>query len=343
LIDLTLLQTMAQVLHAQLQASQAQYLPFVRLGDADWDKLSTTTHRGSSSARHRGKRSHQYESSSVTLSEAMRTEGNVLRDNGTKLNLNNKSIGSLQDANKLKPALVARVEHVYLSMNTLLSLQGIECFHNVRVLSVSENYIRYFSEIRCLSTLTQLEMLLLDKNPVTCMPFYREYVLQLCPRLQSVDHVKVDDAERTRLRCVYADKAGAYYKTMRENELRLCVLEHARKLAIVHQGLYKLVLGRFRTLRSDHLPVLPISQSSVYSHQYSVPEHTPYTRVHNQMDVVPSKFVSAYHAAGEEYAHMMGNHVFVGDVLHRCLQGGVFRWLQIASVEEFDRVVQVNM
>ena len=61
-----------------------------------------------------------------------------------------------------------------------------------------------------------------------------------------------------------------------------------------------------RTLRSTHLPADRIDYNGV--------------------------IVDARYTAGR---------VTVNDILKQCLCGGVLRWLQIACVDDFDRIVQV--
>lgn len=81
--------------------------------------------------------------------------------------------------------LARRVKVLYLSNNSLRSLQGIQQFTRLTSISVANNHIRYVHDLMGLASLPHLEKLGLEGNTVTLMPYYRELVLGLCLRPSS--------------------------------------------------------------------------------------------------------------------------------------------------------------
>jgi hypothetical protein len=82
-------------------------------------------------------------------------------------------------------------------------------------------------------------------NIVTNMPFYRPYVLGLCPRLTVLDNIKVSIVERSNDKAI-ARKAGVQMEQLRTSELRYCVLSHMQGLLSCHVELIQIVVGKFR-------------------------------------------------------------------------------------------------
>jgi hypothetical protein len=150
----------------------------------------------------------------------------------------------------LPAALAQRVKVLYLSNNSLSSLQGIQQFSNITTLSLANNSVRYIHHLAPLASLPLLERLALEGNVVTGMPFYRELVLGICcsssPRgLLVLDGVKVSAEEQGGVRVQFR-KACGQIDLMRCNELRVCVLEHVCALTSCHSQLVAEVLGKFR-------------------------------------------------------------------------------------------------
>jgi Leucine-rich repeat (LRR) protein len=73
---------------------------------------------------------------------------------------------------------------VYLSKNSLVSLAGLEQFHSVRSLSLSDNLLRGWEDIAVLDpesgAFPALEVLTLDGNPIAALPNYRLGIHTLC-------------------------------------------------------------------------------------------------------------------------------------------------------------------
>jgi hypothetical protein len=291
----------------------------VRLLDQDWHRFEIDRQylpRGLTSRR---KQSKAHERSRVPLTQILRLEGGCLKDNGTKIHASNKQIGVID---KLPATNVAhRVQNLYLSGNELVTLHGVETFPNLKVLSLTENFVRHFSGIHSLNRLPHLEMLSLYNNPVVNMPFYREYVLTLCPKLARLDNVGVTGNERLRLK-QWTGKAEVYYSTMRLNELRICVLNHMRLLRKVFEEMEKYIVGRFRIFRREYISGITGSgrQRQTGSEFYCIHD-------------------GSFRGA-DDVEDIGVDRALAGHVLHVCFRSGLFRWLQIAAVEDFDRRVQ---
>lgn len=204
--------------------------PNKRLSVDDWSNLNNF----------RGHLSKRFENHCVSLCIAL--QQNPSSFDGKKLSLVGTSLSVLDTV----PISISRGIYVlYLSNNNLLSLKGIEQFVNVRCLSCGHNLIRYIGELQYLRNLRELEKVSLDGNVVTSMPYYREYILLLCPKVEVIDGVKVSSQERLSSQAS-ARKAQTFYEQLRLNELRNCVLEHIFNLLKCHSLLLSVVLGRFR-------------------------------------------------------------------------------------------------
>eukprot|EP01064_Diplonema_japonicum_P032136 TRINITY_DN5979_c0_g1_i3.p1 TRINITY_DN5979_c0_g1~~TRINITY_DN5979_c0_g1_i3.p1 ORF type:complete len:1002 (+),score=195.98 TRINITY_DN5979_c0_g1_i3:39-3044(+) len=84
-----------------------------------------------------------------------------------------------------------KTEVLFISGNLLDSLDGIQQFSNLRTLSAASNYLASFDSLKALSLLQGLEVLNLQNNPVTQLPYYRLHVLEMCPRLTTLDNKEV--------------------------------------------------------------------------------------------------------------------------------------------------------
>eukprot|EP01031_Cornospumella_fuschlensis_P012714 gene12714-15538_t len=92
--------------------------------------------------------------------------------------------------------LALAIRSLLLSNNALLSVEGVEQFSNVDTLSLSNNLIRYMEDLAALQTLSQLKKLSLQGNPVAKLPFYRDFIVSLCPHLEVLDGIRITDGLR---------------------------------------------------------------------------------------------------------------------------------------------------
>jgi len=175
---------------------------------------------------------------------------NSASSDGSKLSLVNCNITSID---KIPAHVSLKVRTLFLSNNNLTSLDGIGQFGNAVIVSAAHNLIRFLDDLSSLSALQHLEKVSLEGNVVVSMPYYREYIVAMCPRLQSLDGVKVTEGERESSIST-AHKIASTFEHMRLNELQNCILHHFKGMLRCHVELRAMILGRFRNLRSFHLP-----------------------------------------------------------------------------------------
>lgn len=161
---------------------------------------------------------------------------------GAKLSLVGNRI-SLID--KIPPRVAGSIKIVYLSNNDIRHIDEIAQFTNCHTLSLANNLIKFLGDISCLGKMEFLEKLTLEGNDVTGMPYFRDYVLGLCPRLSIVDGIKVSVEERLAARNK-ARKVASVFEQLRINELRLQILYHYALLSKCHAELSRVVCGQFR-------------------------------------------------------------------------------------------------
>jgi hypothetical protein len=188
--------------------------------------------------------------SRVTLCSCLQLLPAPFDNSGLKLSLVGNNISEID---KVPGTLLQKVQTLYLSNNSISSLNGIEQFTNLRSLSVTNNLIRYLSHLRALTLNEQLERVSLEGNIVTGMPFYRQYVIGLCPHLVMLDGVNVTVEERASARSS-SRQLSAFYDQLRLNELQNIVLQNICLHLNLHADFNRTVLGRFRSLRSESVP-----------------------------------------------------------------------------------------
>lgn len=161
---------------------------------------------------------------------------------GAKISAVNASIGCID---RLPASVALPCTHLFLSNNDISCVLGIEQFQNVKVASLTNNVIRRTSDLAQLRSLRYLEKLNLEGNSVTSMPYYRQIVIALCPRLCLLDNVAVSPEER-----VHSDalsrRAGAVLESLRSDELRASVLRHVVRMTRVNTEVAAAVCGKFR-------------------------------------------------------------------------------------------------
>lgn len=156
----------------------------------------------------------------VLMSVALRCHPTALE--GGKLSLASNSITHIDS---IPSAVALKVRTLYLSSNSIASLEHLDQFAGLTTLSAAGNCLRYLQELRSLGALEHLEKLSLEGNVVASMPFYREHVLGLCPRLASLDNRAVLDAERSQARAEYR-RVQDVLEQLRCNELRHAAMGH---------------------------------------------------------------------------------------------------------------------
>lgn len=183
----------------------------------------------------------------TSLSTAFRNNPSAF--DGVKLNLVNSNINKVDDISR---QLGVKVKTLYLSNNSISSLVGIEIFSSVVNASISHNLIRYLEELQPLAKLKHLEKLSLDGNVVTAVPYYRDFVISLCKGLQTLDGVKITNAERASAN-LGSRKLESIFQQLRLNELHSCVLSHLQNRLKCKIEMAEVVSGKFRVLRGAHI------------------------------------------------------------------------------------------
>lgn len=86
---------------------------------------------------------------------------------------------------------------VYLSKNSLTSLEGIQQFPLVHSLALSDNLIASFEHLEPLvQGCPSLQHLSLEGNPLAELPYYRSHVISIIKGLRMLDNKAITDEER---------------------------------------------------------------------------------------------------------------------------------------------------
>jgi Leucine-rich repeat (LRR) protein len=141
--------------------------------------------------------------------------------------------------------IIGTVKHLFLSNNLLSSLQGVEKFANVQILSASNNRLVYLDSLEALFTLPQLKRLSLLGNPITKLPYYRDHVIALCEKLDSLDGVTVSDLDRVQSKLRYRQSRQCFRRAM-DNVARNSIARHILFTLYVQHEMRKKVFSRMR-------------------------------------------------------------------------------------------------
>lgn len=142
------------------------------------------------------------------------------------IRLNSSRIVRLQDI----PVTETRtIKTLILGNNLLRSLNGISSWRNLESLAVSNNDLRYYDSISHIRLLPKLKKASFEENPVSLLPYYRSFVISLCPNLETLDSVRISSSERD-LAVVEAKELHSIINQLRISEIKLIVLTHAQLL-----------------------------------------------------------------------------------------------------------------
>jgi hypothetical protein len=144
-----------------------------------------------------------------------------------------------------------RIEQLFISSNFIESLDGVQSYINLKVLSISFNQISAMSELQYLKNL-QLQALNMEGNPITRLPFYSSHVVALLPTLEIFDAKSVTSRLRSQAKkAVEFDQSrlsDLLINEMRLRKLRSLSSDHALEtnwLKSVQQALGPLTMGSF--------------------------------------------------------------------------------------------------
>ena len=128
---------------------------------------------------------------------------------------------------------------LFLSHNDLTSLNGIEQFPELRVLSVQSNRIASLSEVRVLTDgCPHLEVASFEGNPLESTPNYREQLLGILPALKMLDGAPVTERERAEARVTVSQEAHLMDMAL-ENLGMMHQLERLTMLRRVHLDMFR--------------------------------------------------------------------------------------------------------
>ena len=95
----------------------------------------------------------------------------------------------------------AKVEQIFISHNQIATLDGVQNFKNLRVLSISFNEISKISDLKFLNGL-RLETINLEGNPITKQPYYQHHVVSVLPHLSLFDGKAVNESLRAKAQAI---------------------------------------------------------------------------------------------------------------------------------------------
>ncbi|KAF1794795.1 Leucine-rich repeat domain, L domain-like [Phytophthora cactorum] len=181
-----------------------------------------------------------------TLVDAFKQHGMRLCD-GARLNAVGKGIHAL---GRVPPTVSASITALYLSQNNLLSLEGIDQFSAVRLLSVGGNLISSDKEVARLNELAQLRNLNLMGNPLCDQPNYRLRIIALLTKLQVLDNGDITKRERDTAPHVAAQD-NALRTMVSQNHFDIQKLQRIAQLILLHKTFYGYVMAGVATGRFD--------------------------------------------------------------------------------------------
>jgi len=190
------------------------------------------------------------ESNPINLLQALRCNTGCLIDHGKQIS----AVGlQIQEIGHLPTHVVFSdrglnidvVKTLFLSNNYITSLDLIEQFRNLEILSVTNNMICYLENIASLQYLPYLRKLSLTGNGITKLPYYEEFVYHFCPQLESLDGRKITEDDKARLKMSYS-LAKSYYQKAIGNATRNTLLQNVLSLSLCHNEMASNIFGRLR-------------------------------------------------------------------------------------------------
>eukprot|EP00192_Tetraselmis_astigmatica_P001879 CAMPEP_0117686410 /NCGR_PEP_ID=MMETSP0804-20121206/22430_1 /TAXON_ID=1074897 /ORGANISM="Tetraselmis astigmatica, Strain CCMP880" /LENGTH=1642 /DNA_ID=CAMNT_0005498091 /DNA_START=310 /DNA_END=5238 /DNA_ORIENTATION=- len=135
------------------------------------------------------------------------------------------------------PVRYINIKALYLSNNRIRHLGRIGQFSNLHSLSLANNDITDIRELDLVAAACpKLEALMLEGNPISSAPIYREHVLHRLPCLKTLDGQEVSDKERDQALQLVRQEQGLL-DVMISNKCLLHKMEMVAKLQAIHQEL----------------------------------------------------------------------------------------------------------
>ncbi|OQR81560.1 hypothetical protein THRCLA_23347 [Thraustotheca clavata] len=185
-----------------------------------------------------------------TLMEVLKVQGMRVVE-GTKLNMVGKGIECI---GSVASSIARSSTCLYLSQNNLSSLNGLEQFTNMKVLSLGGNLIIRFHEFDRLRELP-LKTLYLVGNPICDAPNYRSRIIHLLPHIQTLDGQEITSKER-QIASFHVAQDESLRRLIQENHIDIARLEWIVLRIELHKELYEVIFTSLSLLSNDRLPPL---------------------------------------------------------------------------------------
>ena len=142
------------------------------------------------------------------------------------------------------PSRYAGIKVLYMSNNSISSLEGLSQFPQLESLSLANNLIADIRQLDVLaSACPALETLMLEGNPVASGPSYRSQVAVRMPGLRALDGHDVSDQEREKAEAAVRQEQSML-DLMISNRCLLHKLETVSRLQRLHAELRESLFGR---------------------------------------------------------------------------------------------------
>lgn len=140
-------------------------------------------------------------------------------------------------------------EVIFGSNNSLTSLEGVQQFRLLRVLSLGNNCVDDIRRCGFLRHCACLQVLSMEGNPIEQSPYYRAHLLSIVPWVKVLDSKEVSEDE-VRACDSIIKRENACLDQMLENSMRLQFLERGAKTLQLHVELKAIQLGRMAHLNN---------------------------------------------------------------------------------------------
>lgn len=142
------------------------------------------------------------------------------------------------------------IQKIILARQQISSLEGIQIFKNLTLLSLENNNISSLNELRHLFDLP-IEYLSLNFNKITKYPSYNNVIITSIPTLKSLDGNTVNDLVRRKSAQNLSKEVDNWLKHLLHNELKISELDNLIETA--NDSRYNLEKGRITEVRYREL------------------------------------------------------------------------------------------
>lgn len=175
-----------------------------------------------------------------TLVDIIRSKPNTCSINSIKVN--NTTIYKIGN---ISHSIAKFITTIYASNNYIEDINDIKQFQSIQVLTLANNLINHLTDLNVLQFLPNLEKLSLEGNPCSFIPFYREYVICHCPKLQLLDNMKITSIERQYAIVLYK-KLSSIFDQMKLNHANIYLLFHFHQIKLCIQEMKSSIFPKFR-------------------------------------------------------------------------------------------------